>query len=90
MLSTLCLLLVCDHTHFCYLVNFRMLLLLPQGAEILNFVDSQGKCIEMECVKISIIYTFLRKNMMATEVKSYRYNTFPIFIQLGNKRFRNT
>ena len=75
---------------FCYLANFRMLLLLPQGAEILNIVDFQGKCIEMVCVEISIIYTFLRKNMMAREVKSYRYNTFPIFIQLGNKRFRNT
>ena len=66
---------------FCYLSNFRMLLLLPQGAEILNFVDSQGKCIEMECVKISIIYTFLCKNMMATRGKSYGYNTFPIVMR---------
>lgn len=40
---------------FRYLFNFRMLLLLPKGAEILNIVDSQGKCIEMVCVKISII-----------------------------------
>ena len=81
MLSTLCLLLVCDHTHFCYLVNFRMLLLLPQGAEILNIVDSQGECIEMVCVKVSIIYTFLCKNMMATRGKSHRFNTFPIFMR---------
>ena len=54
---------------FCYLANFRMLLLLPRGAEILNIVDSQGKYIEMVCIKISILYTFFRKNMMGTKVK---------------------
>ena len=66
---------------FCYLANFRMLLLLPQGAEILNIVDFQGKCIEMVCVEISIIYTFLRKNMMATRGKSHQFNAFPIFMR---------